>query len=91
MWVFGKSIETRHGNYAVGQALPPEWDTRETRKQLAEQFGEGTVVQAQALSMESMATALSEIKESLGEIKAALGVKESTGGKATAGKAKGQA
>ena len=77
-WIFGKSIETRHGNFAVGQALPPEWDTRETRRQLAEKFGEGILIQAQAASMQSVAVALSAILKSLEEIKAALNVKNKT-------------
>ena len=74
-WIFGKSIETRHGSFAAGQALPAEWDTRETRRQLVEKFGEDVLVQAQAASTQSMAVTLSAILKSLEEIKAALGVK----------------
>mgnify|MGYP001602377194 CR=1 FL=1 len=90
MWVFAKSIETRKGNFAVGQALPPEWDTRETRNQLVEKFGEGVIVQAQAFSMESIAMSLSAIQKSLDEIKSELGIKSQAAKKLT-GKAKGSA
>lgn len=89
-WMFNKPIETRHGSFAVGQALPPEWDTRETRRQLVEQFGEDVIVQAQAASSQSTAMAFSAILKSLEEIKAALGIKIEDGEKST-GKAKGRA
>lgn len=88
-WQFGKSIETRHGSFAVGQVLPPEWDTRETRKQLVDKFGEGVIVQA-AASNESTAVALSAILKSLEEIKEALGVKADFKERLT-GKARGRA
>lgn len=81
-WVFGKPIETRHGSFAAGQALPPEWDTRETRRQLTDQFGADAVVQAQAVSNEAVATRLSAIEQSLQEIKAKLGIKNGATGKA---------
>lgn len=87
-WIFGKSIETRHGSFAAGQALPAEWDTRETRRQLVEKFGEGVLTQA--ASNESMAMILSAIVKSLEEIKTALGVKGEAEKELT-GKAKGRA
>ena len=89
-FVFGKPIETRHGSFAVGQALPPEWDTRETRRQLVEQFGADVIVQAQAVSNEALTIRLSAMEQSLEEIKAALGVKGESAKKLT-GKAKGRA
>ena len=88
--IFGKSIETRHGNYAAGDPLPVEWNTRETRKQLVEQFGEDVLVQAQAVSNESMSARLSAIEQSLGEIKTALGIKIGAEAK-SANKSKGRA
>lgn len=89
-WVFNKSIETGHGSFAVGQPLPPEWDTRETRRQLVEQFGDGVIVQAQAASNEAIAMRLSAMERSLEEIKAALGVEDDAKRKLT-GKAKSSA
>lgn len=89
-WQFGKDIETRHGSFAIGQPLPPEWDTRETRKQLVDQFGEGVIVQAQAVSNEAVAMRLSAIEQSLEEIKATLGIKDNLKEGLT-GKAKGRA
>jgi len=81
--VFGKAIETRHGNFAAGDPLPIEWGTRETRRQLIEQFGEDVLVQAQTVSNESMSARLSAIERSLEEIKTALGIKMGAKAKST--------
>ena len=75
MHVFGKDIKTRHGDYRAGQPLPAEWETRETREQLVEQFGKDVLVEAQSVSSEQMAARLSAIESSLKQIKEALGLK----------------
>ena len=73
-WVFGKSIETRHGSFSPGQSIPPEWDTRETRRQLVEKFGKDVLVQGGSASNEALATRLAAVERSLEEIKEALGI-----------------
>lgn len=73
MWIFGKSIETRKGNFAAGTPLPPEYDTRETRAQFIGKFGADVLVQGNAMSTEARFDA---IEKSLAQIKAALGIKE---------------
>ena len=44
MQVFGKAIETRHGNFNAGDPLPSEWTGKETIRQLRERFGEDAVI-----------------------------------------------
>ena len=73
-WVFGKAIETRRGSFAVGQPLPPEWDTRETRRQLVEKFGDDVLARGGGASNEAVTARLTAIEQSLETIKEALGV-----------------
>lgn len=89
-WVFGKSIETRHGSFSPGQPIPPEWDTRETRRQLVEQFGKDVLAQGGSASNEALAARLAAVERSLEEIKEALGIKPGANHKPR-GRAKGQA
>ena len=50
MQVFGKAIETRHGNFNPGDPLPPEWTGKETIRQLREKFGPDAVVEKKSAS-----------------------------------------
>lgn len=74
-YTFGMAIETRHGNFLPGQPLPPEWDTRETRRQLVKQFGKDVLNHQGEMAISSMAATLKAIEESLGQIKEALGIR----------------
>jgi len=74
-WVFGQSIETRHGNFAKGQPLPPEWDTRETRRFLLDKYGKDAVLQVKETSNAEVAERLSAIEGTLASICAALDIK----------------
>lgn len=73
--IFGKNIKTRHGEYSAGQPLPVEWNTRETRRQLIQQFGMDVIIEAQTVSNESLSKRLSAMEQSLIDIKDALGLK----------------
>ena len=92
MQVFGKAIETRHGNFNAGDPLPSEWTGKETVKQLREQFGKDAVIDKKAASDSflSLGERLSVMEESLEEIKSALGIKGKVAKKLT-GEAKGVA
>ena len=51
MQVFGKAIETRHGNFNAGDPLPSEWQgSKETIRQLREKFGPDAVVEKKSAS-----------------------------------------
>lgn len=50
MQVFGKHIESTHGNFNAGDPLPPEWTGKETIHQLREQFGEDAVIDKKSAS-----------------------------------------
>ena len=63
-YTFGMAIETRHGNFLPGQPLPPEWDTRETRRQLVKQFGKDVLNHQGEMAISSMAATLKAIEES---------------------------
>ena len=93
MQVFGKAVETRHGNFNVGDPLPSEWaGSKETIRQLREQFGKDAVIDKKAASDSflSLGERLSVMEESLEEIKSALGIKGKVAKKLT-GEAKGVA
>ena len=76
MQVFGKLIETRHGNFNAGDPLPPEWTGKETIRQLKEQFGEDAVIDKKSASdsFVSFGDRLTAMETSLAEIKDALGI-----------------
>jgi len=50
MQIFGKAIETRHGNFNPGDPLPSEWTGKETIGQLREKFGPDVVVEKKSAS-----------------------------------------
>jgi len=50
MQVFGKAIETKHGNFNPGDPLPPEWTGKETIRQLREKFGPDAIVEKKSTS-----------------------------------------
>lgn len=97
MQVFGKAIETRHGNFNAGDPLPSEWrGSKETVKQLREKFGKDAVIDKKAASDSflSLGERLSAIEQSLTDIKDSLGIKGVEGSKPlgdTASKNKGRA
>ena len=91
MQVFGKAIETRHGNFNAGDPLPSEWQgSKETVRQLREKYGQDAIVDKKAASDSflSLGDRLSAIEQSLTDIKDSLGIK-STG--EAASKSKGRA
>jgi len=93
MQIFGKAIETRHGNFNAGDPLPSEWaGSKETVRQLREKFGKDAVIDKSAASdsFVSFGERISAIEQSLVEIKTALGIKTEAKGK-SANKASGRA
>ena len=50
MQVFGKYIESTHGNFNAGDPLPPEWTGKETIRQLKKKFGEDAVIDKKSAS-----------------------------------------
>ena len=97
MQVFGKAIETRHGNFNAGDPLPSEWrGSKDTVKQLREKFGKDAVIDKEAASDSflSLGERLSAIEQSLADIKDALGIKSAGDSKPlgeTVSKSKGRA
>ena len=50
MQVFGKAIETRHGNFNAGDPLPSEWTGKDTIRELREKFGQDAVIERKSAS-----------------------------------------
>lgn len=78
MYVFGKTIETRKGTFAVGQPLPPEWTGKDTIKQLREQYGDDVLVVPEDAhsSLSAVSRKLTALETAINEIKEALGIGE---------------
>lgn len=76
MYVFGKTITTAKGEFKAGQPLPPEWNGKETIRQLRETFGEDVLVTAagERETLQAIAARLGAVEASLEEIKAALDI-----------------
>ena len=97
MQVFGKAIQTRHGNFNAGDPLPSEWQgSKETVKQLREKYGSDAVMDQKLASdsFVSFGDRISAIEQSLADIKDALGIKSAADGKSlgkAANKNKGRA
>ena len=70
MQVFGKLIETRHGNFNAGDPLPPEWTGKETIWQLKKQFGDDAVIEKRSAadSFVSFGDRLADIEKLLANV-----------------------